>query len=100
MAILAPRARSSTTDGKRLQLTLYEFQDTAQYTSLESCIVRHQPKTVYIAAGSLPEGESQKLRAIFTHLYPWSTSRPLPRCRGSGAEEDLANRRGTECDVD
>jgi hypothetical protein len=55
---LAPRAHVSTTDGKRLQLTVYEFQDTPQLAGLESCIVRHQPKTVVLPAKSLSDCES------------------------------------------
>jgi hypothetical protein len=54
-AVLGPRARASTVDPKRMEIVVYEFQDTPQFAGLEACVVRHQPVTVVLPSKSLTD---------------------------------------------
>lgn len=55
IALLQSRQRSSRSDLKRFKFMVSEFQDTNQYSNLESALVRWQPTELSYPGGALPE---------------------------------------------
>lgn len=83
LALLKPRPRDKREDPKTKSITLYEFEDTAQYANLESAIVQTAPGHVYIADG-LADAEVRKVEGVVEGME--ATYERVPRSHFTEAD--------------